>query len=712
METNASINNPDRSDVEATERGRNQFQLLRDETNKKESEELLLRMIEDGGKDFLLQRDTSNGRGLTILQVAMLQNASFNLIEKMVEMGGRELVMAKNVDEETALHLAFDENLFTSFEVIDKLVQVGGKELVMARAKPTSVNATALHLACVWKASTQVVARLAKVGGKELVMAKHLNGMTALTFACIDDSPLEMIDTLIDIGGRELVMSTDVAGQSALHFASSNDVSIELLNRLIEVGGKELVLSSTSQPNGMNTLQTALNMNVKTRIETIDSLIKVGGKELVMTKYSEEFNMSILHLAFLVHASDDVVKRLIEVGGRDILMATEFNGNTALHSACEDDASVDVVERMIELGGKELIMVKNSRGETALHTASHHASVDVVESLIKFGEKDLFMEEDFDEKTALHVAVQYASSDVVKKLIELGGKNLIMKKDSDGKNALHTACEQEDISYRLILRLVEVGGKEALEDNETDDGETPLGIVLEHMKFHDCIFQYLIVKGLEFKVGGEFGIGGLFNTWACHDYVKWADKFAPFLEWIIQMREFNPLPILHAAIKSELPFEIIQDIINRFEFSLTVVDSLGRNPIQVINDAYHDDYPKQKLIITAFTKGKRRLPINLAALYGVKWSWGVKGLMEESLVNDENWQDGETGLYPFMLAAMGGESVESDLDTIYELARRMPELVKMFNDKHVNHISTKVRKIRTNDDKHVAHICKKMRKNN
>ena len=71
-----------------------------------------------------------------------------------------------------------------------------------------------------------------------------------------------------------------------------------------------------------------------------------------------------------------------------------------------------------------------------------------------------------------------------------------------------------------------------------------------------------------------------------------------------------------------------------------------------------------------------QLPIGVALKYHVKWEDGMKCILESTLANDANClleKDAETGLYLFMLAAVGDNS---NLTTIYELLLLNPDLLR------------------------------------
>ena len=56
--------------------------------------------------------------------------------------------------------------------------------------------------------------------------------------------------------------------------------------------------------------------------------------------------------------------------------------------------------------------------------------------------------------TALHLACwNNASIEIILKLIEVGGRELVMKNDNDGYTALHLACLR-NASIEIILKLM------------------------------------------------------------------------------------------------------------------------------------------------------------------------------------------------------------------------------------------------------------------
>ena len=84
---------------------------------------------------------------------------------------------------------------------------------------------------------------------------------------------------------------------------------------------------------------------------------------------------------------------MIEIGGKQLVMKNNNNGETALHNVCKNnkkDVSVDiVVSKMLKVGGKQLVMKNNYYGETALHSAceNENVSVGIVSKMLEVGRR-------------------------------------------------------------------------------------------------------------------------------------------------------------------------------------------------------------------------------------------------------------------------------------------------------------------------------------
>lgn len=141
-----------------------------------------------------------------------------------------------------------------------------------------------------------------------------------------------------------------------------------------------------------------------------------------------------------------------------------------------------------------------------------------------------------------------------------------MEKDWNGDNALHIACCR-NATIEVISMLIEVGGRELLmKKNDHIQG----GIALHCDFFNPSnnndgavnnIWVLMIKESIVTQVGGEFGIGSIFNveTKRCQDqiYSKW-ESIVPSLKIAMSSLPNQEIPILHAAILSKAPKYIIR----------------------------------------------------------------------------------------------------------------------------------------------------------
>ena len=308
-------------------------------------------------------------------------------------------------------------------------------------------------------------------------------------------------------------------------------------------------------------------------------------------------------------------------------------------------------QKLIEVGGRELVMMKNKGKDTALHLAcmNENISLDIVAKLIEVGGRELVMISDQDRRTALHKACcnKNIPLDAITKLIRLGGRELLMMKNTYGDIALHTAY----FSKYWNLSVAQFSTK----------------------------FTLLVKEYISTNIGGEFGIGGLFNV-ARQEvqeriYEKW-DEILPVLESITESLQEWQTPFLHAAIITRAPSRIIQDIITQLEYSVLNTDSLNRYPIQVaFEECLGWSEGLQEIIEATAAAQQQDSSIYTAAKYGLKWRHHMKKLAEAN-VNEMmiNGYDGLTGLHLFMVAAMGDCH---DLSAIYGIMRMSPDTSHM-----------------------------------
>ena len=117
------------------------------------------------------------------------------------------------------------------------------------------------------------------------------------------------------------------------------------------------------------------------------------------------------------------------------------------------DGPEATVRLLIEAGGEELLLLTETDGYTAMHTAALEGRVEVVRLLIETrgGPRLLFLT-DMNGDSPLHVAACNGHVDVSRLLVERGGKRLLTAKDING----HTAEDVATVALAGMLRRARV----------------------------------------------------------------------------------------------------------------------------------------------------------------------------------------------------------------------------------------------------------------
>jgi hypothetical protein len=75
---------------------------------------------------------------------------------------------------------------------------------------------------------------------------------------------------------------------------------------------------------------------------------------------------TILHCTYQYNASIKFINTLIDIGGRELVIATNTHGDTALHLACNGNTSIETINRLIDIGGRELLSANDNQGNFPL----------------------------------------------------------------------------------------------------------------------------------------------------------------------------------------------------------------------------------------------------------------------------------------------------------------------------------------------------------
>ena len=122
----------------------------------------------------------------------------------------------------------------------------------------------------------------------------------------------------------------------------------------------------------------------------------------------------------------DIIKSLLDIGGKELVMMTDSDKNTALHFACDNGVSFDVMKMLIDVGGKELVVAKNSsNGDTALHYLCYHinrhtnAATNKIEQILQVADTETILTEKNDNGyTPLDYAIRNKANNKIKRLLQ------------------------------------------------------------------------------------------------------------------------------------------------------------------------------------------------------------------------------------------------------------------------------------------------------
>ncbi len=173
----------------------------------------------------------------------------------------------------------------------------------------------------------------------------------------------------------------------------------------------------------------------------------------------------------------------------------------------------------------------------------------------------------------------------------------------------------------------------------------------------------LINKSIELQVGGEYSFGGLFDPNADQSMkdkifscFNWNQLVLPVLQQVMADPRNYDQPILHAAIINKVPQSIIKDMITQFPYSIGKRDSLGRFPITVAlqHKFRWEDGLLKEMVETFISNERASTALSVCTKYGLQWDNGMKNVVGEIDDHELYMADKMLGLYPFMVAGVGG----------------------------------------------------------
>ena len=156
----------------------------------------------------------------------------------------------------------------------------------------------------------------------------------------------------------------------------------------------------------------------------------------------DDYWQTCLHLAIYWEAPADIIKEILDIGGKELVINKAFNAQTALHYACGVGASsYNIIKMLIEVGGKDLVMAKSSAGDTALHhiclyIEEHTKVAEKIILILKVCDANLLLSaKNIYGQTPLEIATEEGASKRIKKLLTLQTTTSVSDMQMEGTHA-------------------------------------------------------------------------------------------------------------------------------------------------------------------------------------------------------------------------------------------------------------------------------------
>ncbi len=480
-------------------------------------------------------------------------------------------------------------------------------------------------------------------------------------------------------------------------------------------------------------------------------------------KKDENFR-NALHLAIEYNAPLELILKLLDMAGRDGIFNKDHEGRNALQQTCahcysKNESPKEALRKMIKIGGRDLLLDKDNHGKNGLHHAMHQAPEEIILQVIEVGGREVVLHQDENGDNPLHTHTAsdwQKDEEVISAIIQTGGREGLLQTNNRKNNPFDCYIEYleyigDSLNDDIFNCFIQHGGKEVLE-HKNCDGQVPLRAFLQQIidefesnyhqfyEYEDYYNQFtetvslLIQKGIEFQVGGEYGIGGLlfirntseeiqdevneqedsdesdeedldeseigglFDPDTNKDqqneiYDNWDALILPALQEVMELPHNQNIPILHAAIMNKAPSRIIKDMVQNFTHSVNTADSSNRFPIDIAIEYKLQWNGGMKEIVHEFASAQQVPAINIGVKHGLEWENGMSNIFDEfgeaRAINFLKLQHESTGLLPFMLAAVGNPYAY-DLGTVFHLIKKSPNVVK--ENKNDSHDETTLRK--------------------
>jgi len=332
---------------------------------------------------------------------------------------------------------------------------------------------------------------------------------------------------------------------------------------------------------------------------------------------------------------------------------------------------IHVVEALIA-AYPEALVKRTSMGLTALHLASNNLSRDhpeIVELILHHAPQLVHVRSTLGH-LPLHLARGPESTRLLIHAFPLG----VTEPDNNGNLPLHYAVGNVEIASESVQVLLDAGYE--LQCNNSDHrlhAFRSCGTLVSNQSgIHPLKVSHDVVKNCIARNELEDD----------KTLVAWKKFTSCLLALTVSDGNHDSPTILHLSVSLFQDSPLLHFAIARHFQDALIVDAMGRLPLHValMKKSIPKDVIQDLLQVhpkaASVTDATGRTPLHHACLTGRDFHDGiidvVRGAPDALFIRDV-----ETGLYPFMMAAIGPHS---SLETIYELLSCEPSIIKHYND--------------------------------
>ncbi|KAJ1102934.1 hypothetical protein NDU88_000373 [Pleurodeles waltl] len=212
--------------------------------------------------------------------------------------------------------------------------------------------------------------------------------------------------------------------------------------------------------------------------------VQLSAPDLAFLSAQNHLKQTPLHLAVITE-QPQITQALLKAGCDPEIR--DFQGNTALHLACER-GSLRAVGLLTQHCKRQqlqaLLQTVNYSGRTCLHVAALHGFLAIVEQLVSLG-ADINAPEPCNGRTALHLAVDLQNADLVSELVRLGAD--VNSVTYQGYSPYQLTWGRDNLKIRCQLQGLTKSDLHDLPDSEDDDSaQSDSDFSDDELMYDDC----------------------------------------------------------------------------------------------------------------------------------------------------------------------------------------------------------------------------------